>query len=90
MFQVIRCLIYVFLDKLLCSFFFVTKPLLRRPKSTPASVNFVFELFTCCFSRKICIVSLSSAQSHTMLSNITILTAFLHSHRGIGGLDSGS
>ena len=74
-----------FLDKLLLSFFFVAKPLLRRPKSFPASVNFWFELFACCFSRKICIISLSSTQSHTMLSNIPILTAFLHSHGGLGG-----
>ena len=81
----IRCPIYVFFDKLLLSFFFVAKPLLRRPKSFPASVNFWFELFTCCFFRKICIVSCPSTQSHTMLCDVTFLTAFLHSHRGLGG-----
>ena len=90
MFQMIRCLIYVFLDKLLFSSFFVAKLLLRWPKSFPASVNFWFELFTCCFFRKICIVSCPSTQSHTMLSNIIILAAFLHIHRGLGGLGSSS
>ena len=90
MFQMIRCLIYVFLDKLLFSSFFVAKPLLRWPKSFPASVNFWFELFTCCFFRKICIVPCPSTQSHTMLCDVTFLTAFLHSHRGLGGLDSSS
>ena len=85
MFQIIRCLIYVFLDKLLFSSFFVANPLLRWPKSFPASINFWFELFTCCFFRKICIVSCPSTQSHTMLCDVTFLTAFLHSHGGLGG-----